>query len=118
MAKIKVNPVHQVAAERFDDPSGAFRVEKRVVIGEKEGAKGFIMRVFSVEPGGYSPYHRHDWEHEVIVLRGKGEVVTEEGPICVEERTAVFVPANAVHQFRNTGEETFEFVCVIPAHGQ
>ncbi|MFP3903820.1 MAG: cupin, partial [Armatimonadota bacterium] len=29
------------------------------------GAPNFAMRRFVVEPGGSTPYHTHDWEHEV-----------------------------------------------------
>jgi quercetin dioxygenase-like cupin family protein len=28
----------------------------------------------------------------------------------------VFVPANEVHQMKNTGQETLVVVCLVPAH--
>jgi len=39
----------------------------------------FAMRMFEVEAGGHTPFHSHDWEHEVFVLHGTGALVTEEG---------------------------------------
>ena len=43
-------------------------VEKRVVIGHKEGAPTFVMRVFEAAPGASSDYHSHDWE---VILYGE-----------------------------------------------
>jgi len=33
----------------------------------------------------------------------------------VSEGSAIFVPANIEHQFRNTSDKTFTFVCLIPS---
>lgn len=38
------------------------------------GAENFAMRLFEIQPRGYSPLHQHDWEHEVFILEGKGAV--------------------------------------------
>jgi len=93
-------------------------VKKRVVIGEKEGAKNFILRVFTVAPGGYSPKHSHPWEHEVFVLRGEGKVQLGDDTFEITEGHAVFVPKELEHQFVNRSEsEEFEFICVIPKGG-
>ena len=94
-------------------------VKKRVVIGEKEGAENFILRVFTVAPGGYSPKHSHPWEHEVFVLRGEGKVLLEDDYHEVSRGHAVFVPEEIEHQLVNTSEsEEFEFICVIPKGGK
>ncbi len=93
-------------------------VKKRVVIGEKEGAENFILRVFTVAPGGYSPRHVHPWEHEVFVLRGEGKVLLGDKYSKISLGQAVFVPEAIEHQFVNTSEtEEFEFICVIPKGG-
>jgi len=93
-------------------------VKKRVVIGEKEGAPNFILRVFTVAGNGYSPKHAHPWEHEVFILRGTGKVLLGESFINISEGHAVFVPENIEHQFINTSEsEELEFICVIPKGG-
>jgi len=93
-------------------------VKKRVVIGEKEGAQNFILRVFTVSVGGHSPKHNHPWEHEVFILRGEGKVLLGDKEIEITQGHAVFVPENLEHQFVNTSEnEEFEFICVIPKGG-
>jgi quercetin dioxygenase-like cupin family protein len=90
-------------------------VAGRVMIGEEDGAKNFCMRVFEMGKDGYTPKHIHDWEHEVFVHAGNGEVFVEDKWLPVSKGSAIFVPANIEHQFRNTSDETFTFVCLIPA---
>ena len=51
----------------------------RVLMGENVGAPTFTMRHFEIASGGRTPFHNHQWEHEVYVLRGDGAVVTEDG---------------------------------------
>ena len=89
-------------------------VSLRVVIGEKEGAPNFVMRVFDVEPGASSPRHSHDWEHEVFVLLGKGKVYGGGKEVSLSPGYTVFVPPMEEHQFTNTGDEVLRFVCLIP----
>ncbi len=93
-------------------------VEKRVVIGELDGAPNFILRVFTLSPGGFSPKHTHPWEHEVFILRGEGKVLLGDEYTQISEGYAVFVPENVEHQFVNTSEGVeLEFICVIPKGG-
>ncbi len=87
----------------------------REVITDRDGAPNFAMRVFEVEAGGHTPLHTHNYEHEVYILGGSGEIETAEGAKTLKEGDAIFVPANALHQFRNTGGETLKFICLIPA---
>ncbi|HAA86264.1 MAG TPA: cupin domain-containing protein [Kosmotogaceae bacterium] len=93
-------------------------VTKRVLIGRSSGATNFFMRLFSLEPGGYSPLHRHSWEHEVFIVSGEVTVVTEEGVKIAKEGASVFVPGNALHQFRNETSQSVEFICVVPSSGE
>ena len=93
---------------------GVSKVKMRRVIAEKEGAENFVMRVFEVEPGGNTPLHSHDWEHEVFILSGSGVVVDPSGEHEVKSGDVIFVPGGEEHQFRNTGDEAWEFICLIP----
>lgn len=90
-------------------------VAGRVMVGKEDGAKNFCMRLFEMNKDGYTPKHAHDWEHEVFVHAGIGEVFIEDKWYLVSEGSAIFVPANIEHQFRNTSDETFTFVCLIPS---
>lgn len=93
-------------------------IEKRVVIGPRQGAPTFVMRIFDLPPGASSPYHGHDWEHEVFILSGKGVVVTEDGKSPIRAEDAVFVPPDEVHCFRNTGQGSLRFMCLVPVRGE
>ncbi len=93
-------------------------IEKRVVIGPKQGAPTFVMRVFDLPPGASSPFHRHDWEHEVFILSGEGVAVTEDGQTPVGPDDAILVPPDEKHCFRNTGQGTFRFLCLVPLRGE
>jgi len=100
-----------VALEEATEAEG---VSLRVVIGEKEQAPNFVMRVFDVEPGASSPRHTHGWEHEVFILSGEGRVYGGGKEVALSPGYTVFVPPMEEHQFTNTGDEALRFVCLIP----
>jgi len=94
---------------------GADGVRMRMLVGAEDGAGNFHMRHFEVQPGGYTPHHCHDYEHEILVLAGKGTAKSEQGDRPFKAGDVIFVPANEKHQFINAGEETLKFICLIPA---
>ena len=89
-------------------------VTGRVVIGKDDGAANFCMRIFTLAPGGYTPRHAHDWEHEILIHEGTGQVMKERQWVDVSSGSAVFIPGNEEHQFRNNGEKELVFACLIP----
>ncbi len=93
---------------------GLRSVTKHVLIGEIEGAPNSIMRYFRVEPAGHSRLERHPQEHEVIVLHGKGQVQISDQVHALGPFDVVFVQGDELHQFNNTSDEPFGFICVIP----
>jgi quercetin dioxygenase-like cupin family protein len=100
--------------ENQDVPEPAKGVKIRWLINEKTGAPNFAMRRFEVQPGGYTPYHTHGWEHEVYVLEGEGVAVSAEGESKIGPGSVVFVEPGEEHSFRNTGRKTMVFLCMIP----
>jgi quercetin dioxygenase-like cupin family protein len=111
---MKIISYKDMTAAPVEDPE-AKGVGIRVVIGKDEGAENFIMRIFNVVPGGCTPKHTHDWEHEVFILSGKCVVVSEKGEHNVHGGDVVFIPPNEIHQFKNPGPDPLEFICLIPA---
>ena len=87
----------------------------RVVIGQKDNANNFCMRVFEIAAGGHSAMHFHDWEHEVFVHSGEGEVYGNGQWNPIKGGSVVFIPGNEEHQLRNTGKEQLTFVCLVPS---
>jgi quercetin dioxygenase-like cupin family protein len=106
---MKIQHYHDVAAN--EEVPGVF---KRDVIAPQDGAPRFCMRVFEVEPGSSTPFHEHWWEHEVYILAGQGEAVSENGSTQVAEGSVVFVSPEEKHCFKNTGKNTLRFICMIP----
>lgn len=98
------------------DLVGIQGVTKQLVLGSADGAPHFSFRVFTVEPGGHSPYHAHDGiEHLNYVLSGRGALVDEQGRAHpLDAGDFAFVPPGDKHQFRNTGQEPFVFLCAVP----
>ena len=93
-------------------------VVKKVLIGSKEGWKDYVMRLFSLENGGYTPKHSHPWPHINIVLKGKGTLFLEGNEFSVERGSIAFVPENALHQYRADRGENMEFICIVPLKGE
>jgi quercetin dioxygenase-like cupin family protein len=94
---------------------GAENVRMQLLCGPGDGCPNFAMRKFLVAPGGCTPMHKHDYEHEVLVLAGRGVVFGNGREQPLNAGDAIYVPANEVHQFRNTSDATLEFICMVPA---
>ncbi len=94
---------------------GASGAKMRMLIGPDEGAPNFHMRHFEVEPGGHTPHHEHDFEHEVLILAGTGMAKSATGDKPIKAGDVVYVPANEKHQFVTTGDQPLQFICLIPA---
>ncbi len=114
---ISVNKSDEVETSVITDLAGANGVRKQVMLGKDEKVETFAMRKFTLEEEGYTPFHDHDWEHEIYVLSGEGRVKTADGYLEVEAGDAVYVPPNEKHQFINDGEN-MEFLCLVPNRGE
>ncbi len=110
---MKVAHFSEINLEKITDPS-VKGVTKRVLISPDDGAPNFVMRLFHVEPGGFTFNHAHDFEHEVFIVEGKGELVTPEKTIPFEAGHTIYVAPNEQHQFKNTGDSQMSFICVVP----
>jgi quercetin dioxygenase-like cupin family protein len=111
---MKIKPIgeHEQKSVQMEGAAGA---KMRMLVGPLDGALNFHMRHFEVEPGGHTPHHKHDYEHEIVVLRGSGVALSEQGERPCRTGDVIFVPANEMHQFRNTSDAPLEFICLIPA---
>ncbi|WP_461366738.1 cupin domain-containing protein [Candidatus Darwinibacter acetoxidans] len=104
-SKVDLEPVYTEGAE------GA---QIRWLIGQKDGAPNFAMRLFEVAPGGHTPYHSHEWEHENFIVEGEGVLQTEEGDLPFGPGDTIYVDPGMVHAYKNTGTKTLKFLCLIP----
>jgi quercetin dioxygenase-like cupin family protein len=111
---LKIGNRENVSPQKFFEG----KVVKRILIGEKDGAPGFTMRLFTLQPGASTPYHNHSWEHEVFVLEGKLKIRSKNGEEVIESGSFVFVEPDEEHQFVNIDDGPSSFICVVPNYGE
>lgn len=106
----------EVSRKKVDHPEvkNAFM---QAIISPKEGWEGYVMRIFELEAGGYTPKHSHDWPHINYILEGTGTLFLENEEHAIEQGSYAYVPSNKLHQFKNTGNETLKFICIVPEEG-
>ncbi len=93
---------------------GAKGVVIRWLLGPDDAMPHFHMRRLEIEPGGQTPHHAHDWEHEVYILEGIGVVRTDSGVAAFAVGDVVYMPAGERHAFVNTGGTTVRMLCLVP----
>jgi quercetin dioxygenase-like cupin family protein len=100
----------RVPAEPVRAGSGTTR---QVLIGPDD-APNFVMRKFTMEPGGGMPKHTNTVEHEQYVLRGRARIGLGDEVVEVKEGDVLFIPAGLPHWYEALGDEPFEFLCMVP----
>lgn len=93
---------------------GVKGVTMRMMVGRADGAPNFAMRHFTVETGGFTPHHSHNYEHEVYIVEGAGRVENDGEFRNIRAGDVLFVQPNTVHQFVNTGTTPLKFLCLVP----
>ena len=89
----------------------------KVLVSPKEGWEGHVMRVLSVEEGGYTPRHSHPWPHINYIISGKGSLFLDGKENEIQAGSYAYVPSGEIHQFQNTGQGKLEFICIVPEEG-
>jgi quercetin dioxygenase-like cupin family protein len=84
----------------------------RWLITHRDGAKNFSMRLITVPKGRSTPYHSHDYEHEIYVLEGRGEAELDSETVSVERDTFLFIPGGVKHTI--VAKDFMKMVCVVP----
>ncbi|MBA1333966.1 MAG: hypothetical protein HPY66_0359 [Firmicutes bacterium] len=92
-------------------------VNKKVAVSPKEGWDGYVMRVFELDQGGYSPEHTHSWPHIMFFLEGNGVLHLDGKDYPVEKGSFAFVPGGKIHTVKNTGTDKMSFICIVPEEG-
>jgi len=93
--------------------NGVSGVKMAVMVGREHGAPNFALRQFVVEPGGHSPRHSHDYEHEVFIVAGGGTVLLDGAERPIRAGDVIYVPADHEHQFK-AANGGMTFLCLIP----
>ena len=112
---MKIIAIDQVGKKevRMEGASGAW---KQLPLGSKDGAPVYSLRVFTLEPGGYTPYHSHPYEHMNFIIEGKGALKNEGGEeLELNEGDFALVLPDEKHQYRNKSvDKVFRMICGVP----
>ena len=93
---------------------GVKDVTMQIMVGRDDGAPTFAMRHFVVQPGGNTPLHQHDYEHEVYIIEGDAQVECDGRKQAVSAGDVLYIEANTLHQFCNKAEVPLRFLCLVP----
>jgi quercetin dioxygenase-like cupin family protein len=94
---------------------GAKGVYKQIPLSRKNGVPTFSLRVFTIEPGGYTPFHQHEFEHMNYVINGEGILVSEDREHELREGDFALILAGEKHQFKNSSEnQNLLIICGVP----
>lgn len=112
---MKVIPLTEVQKVKVN-MEGAKDAWKQIPLSKEDGAPVYAYRVFTVEPGGYTPYHQHNYEHMNFIIDGEGELVNEAGDKkSLKSGDFAMVLPNEKHQYRNTSpDKPFVMICGVP----
>lgn len=109
---VLIRNIHSVEAKPVS-MQGVQGVRMAVMVGREDGAPNFALRSFTVDPAGHSPRHAHDYEHEVYIVEGSGEVLLEGAFRPIKQGDVIYVPADHEHQFK-AGQSGLRFLCLVP----
>ena len=94
---------------------GAEGVHKQIPLSRKDGVPTFSFRVFTIEPGGHTPFHQHEFEHMNYVINGEGVLVSEDREHAFKQGDFALVLAGEKHQFRNSSDKQYlRIICAVP----
>lgn len=105
--------VKHIRDVEVNEVANGVKTTKQVLISAQE-APNFALRRFVMEPGGGMPRHTNTVEHEQYVLSGRARIGIADETYEVKKGDVVFIPENIPHWYQNIGDETFEFLCVVP----
>jgi quercetin dioxygenase-like cupin family protein len=97
---------------KSEDAKGVY---KQIPLSRKDGVPTFSFRVFTIEPGGHTPFHQHEFEHMNYVINGEGILIAEDQEHELREGDFALILAGEKHQFKNSSEnQNLLIICAVP----
>ena len=93
---------------------GAEGIYKQMPLSAKDGVPTFSFRVFTIKPGGHTPFHQHPFEHMNYVIKGRGALVAPDGERELNKGDFALVLPGEKHQFKNAGKGDLIIICAVP----
>lgn len=97
------------------DMAGAAGIYKQIPISKENGTPTFSFRVFTIEPGGHTPLHKHQFEHLNYIIEGNGIVMEENREHAVKKGDFIMVLPGETHQYKNVSTSNqLVIICAVP----
>jgi quercetin dioxygenase-like cupin family protein len=88
-------------------------VTVRRFISRRDASNNLELRYFELGLDAFSSWESHNYEHAVLILRGRGTVRLGEEDFPISAGDAIFIPANEVHRFQAAADEPLGFMCAV-----
>ena len=104
------------ARKTIPNMPGARGVARQVPLSADDGAPNFSFRVFTIKPGGNTPFHSHPNEHLNYVISGQGFLAGENGEQSICQGSFALVLPGEKHQYKNpsSNREDLVIICAVP----
>jgi quercetin dioxygenase-like cupin family protein len=70
------------------------------------------IKLFEMQPDGYSPLHKHPSEHKVLIIEGEGIVFDGKKEASIQSGDVIWTGTNEPHQIKATGKEPLKFIAL------
>lgn len=101
------------AAENSDGAGRSWRDTSRHIIKGREEGGLFDVRYFEVAQDGFTSLECHEHIHSVICVRGQGYAIVGDTVVDIQPFDHVYVPPETAHQFVNSADKPFGFLCIV-----
>jgi len=111
---VKITNLANIPKVKADMP-GAKDTYKQVPISKADGSELFSFRVFTIEPGGHTPFHEHPFEHLNYIIAGQGAIVAADlSERKISQGDFALVPSNEKHRYKNlSAKEDLVLICAV-----
>lgn len=111
MRVIRLDQIEKVMPQM----EGARGVFKQTPLSRNDGSPRFSFRVFTIEPGGHTPFHQHACEHMNYVISGEGSLVSEDREHRLQAGDFALVMPGEKHQYCNCSQNAdLVMICAVP----
>jgi mannose-6-phosphate isomerase-like protein (cupin superfamily) len=95
-----------------DDPNHPGS-EWYILLGDNVGAKRIGLAYVTLKPGGHTvPGTHNDMEQAFYFTKGRGTMMVDGKEYKVRPGTAVHVPLNTTHNYKNTSNSSLSFLVI------
>lgn len=104
---------NEVSILPYKEDGNHFKSITRQILFRGEGDLPLEFRYFEVSPGGHSTLEKHQHQHAVMIIRGKGHVMVGDQISEIECQDVVHIPPMTWHQFKADREDYLGFLCIV-----